>query len=40
MVNDTIEVRNSKNPDAGTATFTKSEWTAFIGGVKDNEFEV
>lgn len=39
-VNNFIEIRNSKNPDAGTAMFTEFEWTAFIGGVKDNEFEI
>lgn len=39
-VGDLIEVRNSKHPEAGTARFTRSEWVAFTGGVKDNEFEV
>lgn len=39
-VDNLIEVRNSKNPEAGTAVFTESEWTAFTGGVKDNEFEI
>ena len=40
LVDNTIELRNSKNPEAGTATFTKSEWTAFTSGVMNNEFEV
>jgi hypothetical protein len=37
---DMIEIRNSSAPDAGTATFLRSEWAAFIGGVKDGEFDV
>jgi hypothetical protein len=39
-VGNQIQIRNSKNPDAGTALFTEDEWIAFIGGVKDNEFEL
>jgi hypothetical protein len=35
-----IEVRNSNNPTAGVTRYTKGEWLAFIGGVKNNEFEV
>lgn len=37
---DVIEIRNSSARDAGTASFTRSEWAAFIGGVKAGEFDV
>jgi len=32
-------VRDSKNPDGPMLTFTPAEWRAFIGGVKDGEFD-
>lgn len=32
-------VRDSKNQDGPTLTFTEGEWTAFLGGVKDGEFD-
>lgn len=35
-----IEVRNSKSPEAGTATFTRPEWIAFLEGAQDGEFDV
>ena len=36
---DMIAVRDSKNP-AGTALiFTPAEWEAFVGGVRDGEFD-
>jgi hypothetical protein len=35
---DTVLVRHSKNPDAGTLAFTRSEWTAFSAGMADGEF--
>ena len=35
-----ILVRDSKNPTGATLTFTESEWTAFIGGVKALQFEL
>lgn len=30
-----VHVRNSKNHDAGTVTFTHDEWRAFIDSVKE-----
>jgi len=39
LIGDRIHVRNSKAPDAGTATFTRSEWRAFVAGVAAGEFE-
>ncbi|GAA2521405.1 DUF397 domain-containing protein [Pilimelia columellifera] len=35
-----VFVRDSKEPDAGTLAFTRAEWTAFIGGVRDGEFDL
>lgn len=36
-----IEVRDTKDGGTGPVlAFTADEWTAFIGGVKDGEFEI
>ncbi|WP_405393436.1 DUF397 domain-containing protein [Microbispora hainanensis] len=32
-------VRDSKDPDGSVLAFTPSEWDAFVGGVKDGEFD-
>jgi hypothetical protein len=38
---DTIRVRDTKAKGAGLElAFTPDEWTAFIGGVKDGEFDL
>lgn len=34
-----MAVRDSKNPDGPALFFTASEWAAFVGGVKDGEFD-
>ena len=34
-----IEVRNSKNPTAGTVQFTVEEWDSFLFGAKRGEFD-
>lgn len=34
-----IEVRNSKQPDAGTVRFTVEEWDSFLDGAKKGEFD-
>ncbi|GGM35688.1 hypothetical protein GCM10011608_20380 [Micromonospora sonchi] len=34
-----VAVRHSKARDAATIVYTFEEWTAFIGGVKDGEFD-
>lgn len=39
-VDDGVQIRNSKRPDAGTIHYTNSEWTAFIAGVKNGEFDL
>lgn len=36
---DTIRVRDSKNPRSGVLNFTPAEWDAFIGGVRNGEFD-
>ncbi|GLX97756.1 hypothetical protein Hesp01_57060 [Herbidospora sp. NBRC 101105] len=33
-----IAVRDSKNPHGPALVFIPSEWSAFLGGVKDGEF--
>ena len=38
--NDSVMVRDTKTTDARVLTFTRSEWTAFVKGVKNNEFDV
>jgi hypothetical protein len=36
-----ILVRDTKdNGNGPTLSFTKEEWTAFIGGAKDGEFDI
>ncbi len=32
-------VRDSKNPDGPRLAFTPGEWRAFVGGVKNGEFD-
>ena len=34
-----VVVRDTKNRDGGTLIFTDAEWAAFVGGVKDGEFD-
>jgi hypothetical protein len=34
-----VAVRHSKAPDAATIVYTAEEWAAFVGGVKDGEFD-
>lgn len=33
-------VRDSKNPDGPVLTFTADEWCAFVGGVKNGQFDL
>jgi hypothetical protein len=35
-----IAVRDSKNPTGPALIFTLDEWKAFVGGVKDGEFDL
>ena len=34
-----IGVRHSRNPRAPVLTFTSDEWHAFLGGVRNGEFD-
>jgi hypothetical protein len=36
---DRVRVRDSKNPRGGILNFTISEWDAFVGGVRNGEFD-
>jgi hypothetical protein len=35
-----VAVRDTKDRDGGTLLFTPAEWAAFVGGVKDGEFDL
>lgn len=35
-----VLLRDSKNPDVAPFAFTRAEWTAFLGGVQDGDFNV
>jgi hypothetical protein len=39
LTDDRIGVRDSKNPRGGVLNFTPAEWDAFIGGVRNGEFD-
>jgi hypothetical protein len=39
-VDDTIQVRDSKDQTGPVLTFTLAEWDAFTGGAKDGEFDL
>ena len=34
-----IGVRNSRDPQGGMLRFTAAEWVAFLGGVRNGEFD-
>mgnify|MGYP003395097801 CR=1 FL=1 len=35
-----VQVRDTKDPSKTTLTFSNDEWVAFIGGVKEGEFNI
>lgn len=35
-----VDVRHSQDPDGITIHYTDSEWTAFIAGAKNGEFDI
>jgi hypothetical protein len=35
-----VAVRDSKNPTGPALVFTRPEWVAFVGGVRDGEFDL
>ena len=39
-VDDTIEVRDTKDRGKPPHVYTLAEWDAFIGGAKDGEFDI
>jgi hypothetical protein len=39
LANDMIRVRDSKHPRGAVLNFTPAEWDAFIGGVRNGEFD-
>ena len=34
-----VALRHSKHPDGPVIIYTHAEWDAFVGGVKDQEFD-
>jgi hypothetical protein len=36
---DVVAVRDSKDPSGPALTFTPTEWTAFVAGVRHGEFD-
>ncbi|WP_155375497.1 DUF397 domain-containing protein [Catellatospora vulcania] len=34
-----VSVRDSKDPSGAVLTFTSDDWTAFLSGIKDGEFD-
>lgn len=34
-----VAVRDSKDPDGGTLTFSPAVWSSFVDSVKDGEFD-
>jgi hypothetical protein len=40
FTDDSVVVRDSKNPQAQTLSYTASEWRDFVAGVKSGEFDV
>jgi hypothetical protein len=40
VINGNIAVRDSKTPKGPVLTFTPVEWKAFIGGVRNGEFDL
>jgi len=39
LTGDSIRVRDSKHPKRAVLNFTPAEWDAFIGGVRNGEFD-
>jgi hypothetical protein len=37
---DGVAVRDTKDRDGGTLTFTRDEWRAFVSGVRNGEFDL
>lgn len=37
---ESVSVRDSKNRDGGIQVYTRGEWKAFLGGVREGEFDL
>ncbi|HEX6074910.1 MAG TPA: DUF397 domain-containing protein [Micromonosporaceae bacterium] len=35
-----VAVRDSKNPDGPALVFTPNEWTTFVAGIRDGDFDL
>jgi hypothetical protein len=40
VTDNSVQVRDTKDPQSPTLEYTHSEWNAFIGGVKQGEFDL
>ncbi|GAA2713111.1 DUF397 domain-containing protein [Actinoplanes palleronii] len=40
LVADTVEVRDSKDPNGPVLAFTPGEWDALLAGAKNGEFDL
>ena len=38
-LDDTVAVRDSKDPNGPILRFTKEEWSSFVAGIRDGEFD-
>ncbi|WP_062262152.1 DUF397 domain-containing protein [Endozoicomonas arenosclerae] len=38
-IGDEVAIRDDKDPDRGLLIFNSDEWSAFVKGVKNNEFD-
>ncbi|MEK7568649.1 MAG: DUF397 domain-containing protein [Patescibacteria group bacterium] len=39
-IGDTVDLRDTKNPNSPTLSFNRKEWKAFVKGVQSGEFNV
>jgi Domain of unknown function (DUF397) len=40
VIGDAVAVRDSKDPSGSVLVFQPHEWSAFVSGVKDGEFDL
>ena len=40
VVDDTVAVRDTKNREGGMLVFSAAEWSAFLSGAKNGEFDL
>lgn len=39
-LDEAVQIRDSKNPAGPVLAFTPGEWSAFVGGVRDGQFDL